>query len=168
VVVQADYARKIFPHTTNSLRIITMQDPENDHRPFIAVASHRFGVLETIPVDNFTRGGLRAKIDLDTGKMTSAKKHPARTKQEFTRHPETDAQIEGVEVPHWQEVKEGLLQMVAALPFVKFVGWDVVVTEEGFCILEGNNPPSLGIQGWYPFFQDPRIRRFFEYYKVIK
>ncbi len=57
--------------------------------------------------------------------------------------------------------------MAAALSFMKFVGWDVVVTEEGFSVIEGNNPPSLGIQGWYPFFQDPRIRRFFEYYKVV-
>ena len=53
------------------------------------------------------------------------------------------------------------------LTFLKFVGWDVVVTRGGFCVIEGNNPPDSVTQGDHPFLADPRIRRFLEYHEIV-
>ena len=42
------------------------------------------------------------------------------------------------------------------------VGWDVIVTDEGLAVIEGNNPPNRVIQKEHPFMADPRVSRFFE------
>ena len=166
-VRQADYAYRIFPGATNTLRILTMQDPEDNHRPFIPVAKQRFGVHESAPTDNWSRGGLSAKVDLDTGRLFPARRKPAISDAVFESHPDTGAEIVGVEVPHWDLIKGRLLEMAESLRFLKFVGWDVVVTRDGFCVIEGNNPPDSVTQRDHPFLADPRIRRFLEYHQIV-
>lgn len=166
-VVQARYAAEIFPQSTNTLRVITMQDPANGHEPFIPVATHRFGVQASIPTDNWAKGGLDAKIDLDTGGLSPARRNPLISREWYHQHPDTGAQIAGVRVRNWDQVKSGLLNLVEKLSFFKYVGWDVVVTEEGFTVIEGNNPPDIVIQKEHPFLADPRAKRFFEHHRVI-
>lgn len=78
-IVQDGYAHKIFPHSVNSVRLTTMQSPDDNHRPFTAVAVHRFGLRTTGPTDNVSRGGLMAQIDHETGVMGPAIKFPHET-----------------------------------------------------------------------------------------
>lgn len=170
LVEQANYAATIFPKTTNTIRIVTMRDPDRDDEPFIPLANHRFGVHATIPADNWSKGGISAEVDVETGRLGKAFHHPNFTGGRYVgveRHPDTNALITGVEIPHWQEIKRQLLELVASYSFLQFVGWDVVVTEEGFAILEGNNPPSLTSQRNHPYLKNPRTRRFFEHHGVI-
>jgi hypothetical protein len=48
-------------------------------------------------------------------------------------------------------------------PYLPYVGWDVVVTDDGIRILEGNSNSGLdGIQHYGPLLADPRVRRFYE------
>ena len=70
--------------SANSIRITTMQDPDQNDSPFIPVAVHRFGSKSTVPTDNVSRGGLFANIDLDTGVMGQAIKFPYETGGKLT------------------------------------------------------------------------------------
>ena len=105
VIQQADYAARIFPRSANTLRIITMQDPDDDLRPFIPVATHRFGVNTSAPTDNFARGGVNALIDLSTGRLSHARKNPKIDPRTHVNHPDTGVRIEGVEIPNWPLVR---------------------------------------------------------------
>ena len=118
-IVQDGYAHDIFPGSVNSIRVTTMQDPDDHHRPFTAVAVHRFGSRTTGPTDNVHRGGLMAQIDLGTGRLGPAIKFPHETGGErrwCSRHPDTGAPIEGVRVPGWSTLQARLLEFVSTAP----------------------------------------------------
>jgi hypothetical protein len=169
-VRQAAYAESIFPQTTNTVRVMTFVDPDTE-QPFIARAVHRFGSKDTVPTDNWSRGGLCAVVDVETGRLGRGVKHIARTGGKLawqSRHPDTGAAIESVYIPHWAQVCEALLGAVRALPFLIYVGWDVAVTDDGFCILEGNGNPDIDLlQVHGGLLSDPRVRRFYEHHRVI-
>ena len=169
-VEQAPYAAEVFPQSTNTLRIVTMQDPGNAHEPFIPVAIHRFGVEASVPTDNASRGGVFCPVDLETGRLGRAVKLPPKTGGKlvwFDEHPDTSVRFEDVTVSRWPWVKEQLLGLVKTFPSFRHIGWDVVVTSQGLCVLEGNEKPMISFQMFHPYLKDPRVVRFFKHYGLF-
>lgn len=168
-VAQAAYADAIFPGAANSVRVMTFIDPDT-REPFVGRAVHRFGGADTVPTDNWSRGGLCANVDLETGTLGPGVRHANRTGGRLewqAHHPDTGAAIEGVVIPRWQEICRELVEAVRALPFLTYVGWDVVVTENGFCVLEGNNNPDLDLlQVHGGLLRNPRIKRFYTHHRA--
>lgn len=172
-VTQADYAAQIFPGAANTLRIVTMRDVDRGHEPFVAAAIHKFGTAATAPTDNWTRGGVNAAIDLKTGVLGPAVRNLRRGSGELAwspQHPDTGAQIEGVQIPHWSQVKECVLALTTSFNFLVYVGWDILITDAGPCLIEGNtaNVGVRSLQVHRPLLRDRRVRRFFEFYEVIE
>lgn len=166
-VEQHEYARTIFPHSTNSIRILSMWDYEKN-TPFLPFAGQRFGRTSTIPTDNIGLGGIPAQVDIATGVLGSASLTMRGKKNAWTdQHPDTGAKIKGVQVPNWDVVTSGLVSIARQMPYIPYVGWDVVVTADGFRIIEGNNYPQLGHQVFEPLLRDPRVRAFYERFGVI-
>lgn len=168
-VRQAAYARAICAETTNTVRVVTLLDPDTAE-PFVACAIHRFGTPDTAPVDGFSRGGLSCGCEPDTGTIgpgVRSLKFTGGKVRWYSHHPDTGAPIEGVRIPHWEELCEGLLNAVRALPFLVYVGWDVVVTDDGFVVIEGNNNTDIDLQMHRGLLNQPRVRRFYAYHKVI-
>lgn len=169
-VQQAAYAQNIFPGSANTLRVVTMQDPDTGEI-FIPAAIHRFGTHATVPTDNFQTGGVSVAIDLATGTLERAVQFPTYTGGKLrwlSAHPGTQAPITGVGVPRWDEVKATVTRLIEAFRFLKYVGWDVVVTDDGVVIIEGNHNINLGLQVHGPLLKNPRVRRFYEYHKIIE
>lgn len=168
LVEQAAYAKQIAPFGGNTIRVLTLRDEAG---PFIVRAVHRFGTLETAPTDNWSRGSLCAKVDLETGVLSKAVKHPRRTNgalQWVSRHPDTDALIEGTFVPRWPQIQAELLCALATLPELRYVGWDILITEEGFQVLEGNaNTEFNALQVHGPLLDDDRVRAFYRHHKIV-
>jgi hypothetical protein len=160
-VEQAPYAREIFPGTTNTMRLLTMRSPGED--PFIATAVHRFGVPESVPADNWSRGGLSVRIDVATGTLGTGVTRPQNGRLEYhERHPTTGRAIAGVRVPGWSEVRESILDAARRMAFLPYVGWDVLVTEGGHVVIEGNKYTDVNLlQVHGPLQADPRIRAFY-------
>jgi glutathione synthase/RimK-type ligase-like ATP-grasp enzyme len=169
-VQQAAYAESIFPQTTNTVRVMTFVDPDTE-QPFIARAVHRFGTKDTVPTDNWSGGGLCALVEIETGRLGRGVKHIVRTGGKLawqSHHPDTGAPIEGIHIPGWAQVCDALLGAVRALPFLLYVGWDVAVTDNGPCIIEGNGNPDIDLlQVHGGLLSDPRVRRFYEHHRVI-
>ncbi len=169
-VEQAAYARSIFPGSTNSVRVMTFVDPETQE-PFIARAVHRFGGTSTASIDSLLLGGLCANIDLETGMLEQGVRHPDHTGGRPTWRPDhhdTGAVVEGVVVPRWQEVCQGLFYAIKVFPFLTYVGWDIVLTDSGFYVLEANNNPGLNLlQVHWGMLRDAKVKQFYEHYKVI-
>ena len=165
---QHPYADRVFAHSTNSIRILTMCDPDTGE-PFIPFAGHRFGRPCTAPTDNISRGGIPALVDVDRGVLVKGYPHGDMGAGGWLeRHPDTGAQLAGLELPNWDRVVSGLLDLCREIAYIPYVGWDVVITEDGFAIIEGNNYPDLGHQAFYPLLIDPRVRRFYEHHGVVR
>lgn len=167
-VRQGDYARRIFPGSTNTLRVLTMWDYARDE-PFIAHAIHRFGTARSLPVDNWSRGGLNVAVDAETGELSRAVTFAHSGGLEWhTRHPDTNAPLSGLFIPHWRTMVDELLRISRALPRLRYVGWDVLIGDEGFYLIEGNSYPELGVhQVHKPLLSDPRVRAFYQRHGVV-
>ncbi len=141
---QAEYAKKIFPETTNSIRVITGQHQNGEIE--VLLSFHRFGSKRSLPADNISSGGLFSLVDLETGTLG-----PAKTLFDPDRfhsiHPDTGEQIEGVQITDWEKIKAKLLHAHHCFPCYTFLAWDVVATDSGDpYILEINRGSDLGIQ----------------------
>lgn len=168
-IEQASYARAIYPGTVNTIRVLTMWDYDSNI-PFVARAVHRFGSRVSGAVDNWTRGGLSTQIDLETGTMGRAAGFPRAGRLEWhSTHPDTGAQIEGRRVEQWATIREELVALAARLPFLPYIGWDIIATDDGFFIVEGNNRSDVNlIQIHGPLLADGRVRAFYERSRIIK
>lgn len=160
--------REINPYAVNTIRILTMQDP-NTGEPFIARAVQRFGSEESGYVDNWSAGGLSVDIDLKEG---TYKKGAARAKNDglrwFSRHPDTKEKFEGVEIRNFQQIKTKVLELSKELFYLNYIGWDVVPLKNDFRILEGNYNSGVRLfQIHGGLLKEPRIKNFYEKNNVI-
>ena len=145
---QGAYASGFYPGSINTLRIVSIR-PEGETRHEIVGALQRIGTDASAPVDNFSQGGLTALIDLESGvlgKASSGDYFDRDGKRIFlSKHPDTGAQIEGVAVPNWKEIKEKIVEVTEQLPFFEYIAWDLVVQDHGVSVLETNMKSSLNI-----------------------
>lgn len=160
-VEQAGYAAAIYPGSLNTIRILTIV-PEKEP-PRILAASHRFGGSQSRGVDNFSAGGMIARVDLDTGIMDRGVMIDRNNKVVWSDvHPDTEAPIKGTQVEHWEAVKALVVELCRTFPFLRYVGWDIAVTDAGPVIIEGNNRPGpVLFQMYEPLLKDERTREFF-------
>jgi hypothetical protein len=170
LVRQAAYARDIFPDATNTVRLLTLWD-YRENAPFLAATAHRFGTTRSAPVDNFHggQGGLCAGIDAATGFLTPAVTlDQDGTPRSHEQHPETGAPIAGVAVASWAETVQVVLHAAAVFPEGPYVGWDLVITDNGPCFLEANAPASVWVwQVHGGLLRDERTRAFFEGHGLV-
>jgi hypothetical protein len=162
------YAEEIFPRSTNSMRVLTMWDIDREE-PFIVYAAHRFGRPESVPTDNYSRGGVIALVDLETGVLGQLySDHGGGDPVWYDDHPDTGARVAGLRLPDWDRFVSGLLDLCREMSYIPYIGWDVVLTDSGFTVIEGNNYPDVTFQFFFPLLEDPRIRRFYEHHGVIR
>lgn len=159
------------PVTYNTMRVLTMWAPGDD-APFVGAAVQRFGTRDTAPTDNWSGGGICARIDLDTGRMGVGRMHPAKASgrdTEFRRHPDTGAEIEGATIPFWDRVREEVLRAAVGAFGNRYIGWDVLVNPDGVpVIIEGNKNSDVNLlQVHGGLLADPAVRRFYERTGVI-
>lgn len=163
-IEQAEYAKTIYPESTNTIRVLTMYDDETDE-VFLAGQMHRFGTTDSGALDNFSQGGLSVGLDGDTGELSEGVQFPYSGERTwYQSHPDTDAPIAGVDIPGWDRITDRLLEIAANLSYIPYVGWDIIVTAPGeFTIIEANNHTNTQmIQVHQPLLADERVRRFYE------
>jgi len=170
-VDQAAYAEEIHPASANTIRVLTMVDPDT-RRPFIAATAHRFGSSDSGVVDNWSSGGISARIDPGTGALGEAVVSTFADSSGRSRvHPDTGTRISGVSIPEWDAISDRVLEVATRYRGIwSYVGWDVIVTDEdgGFVLIEGNDWPGIRIhQAHEPLLADDRVRRFYEHHGVV-
>ena len=165
----AEYAKTIHPTTLNTIKVFTMVDPVTN-KAFIAGAFQRFGTKSSYPLDNMSRGGISCLVNVETGTLdTSYALDPVTQKERVVEvHPDTGAQILGIQLPHWEKTKEEILEIANKYSYLKYVAWDLMITEDSFIIIEGNaNSETWGFQLGRPLLKNPQVKEFYKYYKVI-
>jgi len=107
------------------------------------------------PVDNYNRGrtgNLQARIDLPRGVLRAAAilRRGGRGFEHLAAHPTTGRAIEGLSLPHWDQIRTFTLNLAEQFLPLQTVGWDVALTPDGPKVIEGNawyDPPPIGQGG---------------------
>lgn len=133
---------ELYAPTTNTLRLHIFRSDAGT--PEILGAALRVGVARSLPVDNFNQGALSIHVDPLTGVTgVGIARGPDGRPVRLERHPESGRALAGIAIPSWEAIRAALLGFHERLPAFDLVGWDVIVTEAGFVVIEGNHNPQL-------------------------
>jgi hypothetical protein len=167
-IKQGSFSESLSPESANTMRIIMMVDKDTNE-PFIAGGAQRIGSSKSNGKDNFALGGFSAGIDIDSGELSKAVSIPEKGKvMHYNKHPETNAQIAGLKIPNWLDIKEKLIQVMKKVPYIKYIGWDIILTDNGIVAIEGNNHPEpRSVQAHQALLKLSQVKKFYQDYHII-
>lgn len=143
---QSAFEDSLYRCSTNTIRIICAKK-KGEKEARIVSAFQRIGNEKSKPVDNISAGALAAEIDLETGELSSgimARSHQIDdVYNRYDVHPDSGAKIKGNVIPNWDAVKKEITELTNRFPYLNLVAWDVLLTDEGICIIEGNASSGL-------------------------
>jgi len=103
-----------------TIRVITYVDSNGKIK--IGPCMIRFNLREEAITDNASAGGEVAAIEAEQG---------------------TIGKPYGLQIPFWQESRETLLRAHKTMKDRIIIGWDILITDDGPLVLEGNSQPGL-------------------------
>ena len=131
------------PASINTIRIVTLYDSNKDIVNFIT-AQIRFGNNNN-NVDNLHCDGIAADIDIASGIITSCGFD--KFNNTYVYHPMTQKQIVGFQIPYWEHCLSFIEDAVRKVPTIRYIGWDLVIREDGSCcLIEANDNADHDIQ----------------------
>lgn len=146
--------KELYDKATYTIRIMSINEKGNN--PWLADAYVRIATQKTGLTDNIADGGICARIDMESGEIYDPEQIIEHEIHSCRTHPDTGKDIKGC-IPNWSHVKQGVLDICKFLFQLEYLGFDVVVTETGFKILEINTHQDLHR---YPHY-DSKIHEFF-------
>ncbi len=136
-IKQHDYVNKINPNAVNTFRIITLYKDGVCH-----VIANSFRIsLDLNPAiqcrDSYMRlsedGKPLCKFIDDDGVI-------------YDKHPLTGFDFNSIDkIPFVKEAYSMVKEAALLVPEIRYIGWDVAITNDGPCIIEGNEFPSYGL-----------------------
>ena len=160
IVIQHSEMARMCPTSVNTCRIATLL---GDKQEGIVYGFLRIGNGKVM--DNVDCGGMAARIDLDSGTLLTVGADKAGNT--YTKHPITGTDIIGFTIPYWEEAKAMCLEAAKKVPQMRFVAWDVAITENGPTFIEGNSFPSHAVPQFAAHYPDgigilPEFRKFID------
>ena len=146
-VIQHPRMAQMCPTSVNTIRIATLL---GDKKQGIVYAFLRIGNGNVM--DNVDQGGMAARVDLASGKLLTV--GADKKGNTYTHHPMTGTPIIGFEVPFFEEAKAMCLKAAQKVPQMRFVAWDVAITEKGPVFIEGNSFPSHAVPQFAAHYPD--------------
>ena len=160
MVIQHPKMASLCPTSVNTCRIATLL---GNKQQGIVYAFLRIGNGKVM--DNVDCGGMAARIDLDTGRLLTV--GADKQGNTFIKHPITNTSIIGFTIPYWEEAKAMCLKAAEKVPEMRFIAWDVAITENGPTFIEGNSFPSHAVPQFAAHYPDgigilPEFRKFID------
>ncbi len=134
-IIQHPSLNALSPTAVNTVRIFTQLNASNE----VELLGCRQRISVNSSVDNMAAGNLAAPIDDKTGIVSGPGVYSDITKQDEDKHPMTQLDIIGFQVPFWQETLQMVKQAALLYPQNRSIGWDIVITEKGPGFIEGNH-----------------------------
>jgi len=170
IIKQDGLCSEIYPHTLNTLRILTFIDPKSN-KPFISRAVQRFGTKESNVVDNWTAGGISVAVDINDGTMGMGASYPKKNDLKvkwYKAHPDTKKTFYGCKIPHWELIKNLTLELSSSYSYLPYIGWDIVYTKDSIYVLEGNTNSDLNLlQIHGGLLTNVRNKVFYKHHNII-
>lgn len=150
---------RIWNGASSSVRIITYRGKDDKTR--IAGAYIKFGTSLSGMVDNISAGGLSAVVDVASGSFYDGRVFRQNKMDPIHIHPDSGVEIAG-KLPFWEDIKSALCAVGEYLPNIKYMGYDIVIIDDGFKIIEINSLPAIDIlSSYHPLLADPNLADFF-------
>ncbi len=143
LIEQVEELAAFHPSSINAIRLITIRngDQVSFFYPWIKFgASGSF--IASAAIDGFDAG-----IDPATGIIVTDGCKESGESVEV--HPDSGIRFKGYQIPKWDELLEFGKEIALKLPTFRYVGWDVVLTPKGWCIMEGNHAGQIMSQMIY-------------------
>lgn len=147
IVVQHPKMASLCPTSVNTCRIATLL---GDKQQGIVYAFLRIGNGKVM--DNVDCGGMASRINLETGKLQTV--GADKQGNTFIKHPMTNTSIIGFQIPYWEEAKKMCMEAAMKIPQMRFIAWDVAITQDGPTFIEGNSFPSHAIPQFAAHYPD--------------
>ena len=132
--------KKLNPYAVNTLRIVSLL---KDGKVHILTNAFRLNITDEVAItcaDAFAKvnekGEFLTDITDDAGVY-------------YKEHPITKVKFNSVKIPFVKESFEMIKEAHKLIPDIRYVGWDVVITNDGPIIMEGNEYPSYGLVQYY-------------------
>ena len=120
--------------SVNTLRIVTFFDGKKTHILNTVLKIGNGGVT-----DNFSSGSMYTFVK-DNKIIVPA---IDRDDNIFEIHPISKVKLIGYKIPNFDKVQKLISDVGKIVPEVKYVGWDVAITENGASLIEGNCYPGI-------------------------
>ena len=132
LIVQHEEPAKLNPSSVNTLRVMTFMGE-------MISCVLKIGSGNAV-VDNMCSNGIYGNVNLEYG-ITDSLFYDIELNR-YACHPTTGAKLIGVEIPHWDELRDFVRRAADTMPTMKYVGWDVAMLPNGFAIIEANEAPG--------------------------
>ena len=132
---QSQNYNTLFPGSINTLRVVTVY---NQGEPYVLSTVLRIGTKASGCVDNWAQGGLAIGVNSDGTLKDRAFYKPNHGTVAF-EHPDTKLRFEGFKLQGYQEALQLACEAHKEFYNTEFIGWDIAMTEQGPCIIEGND-----------------------------
>ena len=136
-VIQSEVMARLHPASVNTVRCITFNTRHGIKDPYYFMKIGQAGTF----VDNGGAGGILVGIDNDTGRLNTDGYDELNRK--YTFHPDSQIPFIGYQLPEWEQMKAICKEISAQLPGVKYIGWDMAHTDDGWVIIEGNGASQM-------------------------
>lgn len=141
-IVQHKELDKINPYAVNSFRVLTLV---KDGKAYLLNNALRINVDDNPAIgcsDAYMRlnekGEVCSRVIDDVANI-------------YEEHPLAKIKFNTVKVPYVKEAFDMALEAALVVPEVRYVGWDIAISENGPVIMEGNEYPSYGLVQYYLF-----------------
>ena len=118
----------IYPHSINTIRVISMLRKEGVKIYSIVIRMGRGGMI----VDNLTSGGMSCGITDDNRLKRWAY---TKTGERCEKHPDTGTVFEGFELPSIDQVRDIVKTNHSAFPYFRLMSWDFAIDDAGDPVL---------------------------------
>ena len=129
---------QLHPESVNALRITMVRGADGKATifyPFIKIGMN--GEFLASAAQN----GVVADIDPETGVLCTDGYNE--TGDRFVKHPDTGITIKGFQIPKWDELLELFEILSREMSEFGYIGWDIVLSKSGWCVMEGNYAGEL-------------------------
>lgn len=137
IVVNHPDVAKVNPDSVNTLRVETCLDAKGEFH--LLNVLFMVGSTKTI-VSNCHSGGMMCHVNVKTGCIDNAGYNPKGIWYEV--HPASGITLRGYKLPYIDHLEEYIKGVCQVMPNARYVGWDVVITPDGFELIEGNFCPG--------------------------
>ena len=143
-IVQHPEMNKLHDKSINTIRITTVL---KDNEAHVMYALLRVGIGD-MKVDNVASGGIYTVLNEDgviVNPFWSDK-----TISTYTKHPTNNFELLNFKIPMFKEALELCKKAALIEPHIRYVGWDVAISDKGPILVEGNQLPGYDMcQNYY-------------------
>lgn len=160
-VDQCEKYKKVCSTAAHTLRIQTARTDSGEIE--LLFSFMRWGMDSNDFNVAHSTAGVNAAVDIERGEIKSAYylDKDGEYHENLTRHPVSNALLTG-EIPYWNDIVSVCKKIHSYLSELSYIGFDVIITDNGFKIIEINSHSGIRTyQHVVPFMKNERLKTYY-------